>query len=124
MLIDETARLARDSFFVAVGFGVIGFQKVQVRRRELGAQVQAAEQLTRVQESVGLVAAVVREQIHDLDDRVSSVERHLDDVLDGVEAHLPPPTRDVVHQTRDAARSARSQVVDLFARPTDHPSSG
>ncbi len=124
MLIDETARLARDSFYVGVGFGVIGFQKVQVRRRELEAQVQAAEQLTRIQKAVDLVATVVQEQVHDLDDRVSSVERHLDDVLEGVEAHLPTPTREVVHHARGAARTARAQVVDLFGRPSDHPSSG
>ncbi len=32
---DEVTRLLRDSFYVTVGFGVLGFQKLQVRRREL-----------------------------------------------------------------------------------------
>lgn len=121
MLIDETARLARDSFYVTVGFGVIGFQKVQVRRRELEAQVQAGEALARIQEAVDHVAGTVQEQVHDLDDRVSSIERQVDHVLEGVETHLPPVTREVVHQARDAARTARAQVVDLFVRPDHRP---
>ena len=32
---NETARVARNTFFASVGFGVLAFQKVQVRRREL-----------------------------------------------------------------------------------------
>lgn len=35
-VMSQTAvRLARDSFFVTVGFGVLAYQKLQVRRREL-----------------------------------------------------------------------------------------
>lgn len=33
--IGDSTRLARDAFYVSVGFGVLGFQKLQVRRREL-----------------------------------------------------------------------------------------
>lgn len=36
---DEAARLLRDSFYVTVGFGVLAFQKLQVRRRELTKQL-------------------------------------------------------------------------------------
>ena len=32
---NETVRVARNTFFASVGFGVLAFQKVQVRRREL-----------------------------------------------------------------------------------------
>jgi hypothetical protein len=32
---NETARVARNTFYASVGFGVLAFQKVQVRRREL-----------------------------------------------------------------------------------------
>ena len=42
---NETVRVARNTFFASVGFGVLAFQKVQVRRRELektlGPQVEA-----------------------------------------------------------------------------------
>jgi hypothetical protein len=32
---DEALRFVRDSFYVAVGFGVLTFQRLQVQRREL-----------------------------------------------------------------------------------------
>ncbi|MGZ4681165.1 MAG: hypothetical protein ACXWCM_18620 [Acidimicrobiales bacterium] len=32
---NETVRVARNTFYASVGFGVLAFQKVQVRRREL-----------------------------------------------------------------------------------------
>jgi len=42
---NETARVARNTFYASVGFGVLAFQKVQVQRRELekalGPQVEA-----------------------------------------------------------------------------------
>jgi len=37
---DEAVRLLRDSFYVTVGFGVLAFQKLQVRRRELASQLE------------------------------------------------------------------------------------
>lgn len=33
--------LMRDSIYVTVGFGVIGFQKLQVRRRKLEKSIEA-----------------------------------------------------------------------------------
>jgi hypothetical protein len=32
---NEAVRVARNTFYASVGFGVLAFQKVQVRRREL-----------------------------------------------------------------------------------------
>lgn len=36
---DKIVALARDAAYAAIGFGVLSWQKVQVRRRELGADV-------------------------------------------------------------------------------------
>lgn len=33
--LQDSSRLARDAMYVSIGFGVLGFQKLQVRRREL-----------------------------------------------------------------------------------------
>ncbi len=114
MRIDDTTRLARDSFYVTVGFGVIGFQKLQVRRRELEAQLDAGAPVAGLHHAASQVAEVVGAGVRDLDDLVSSVERHVDATLESVEGHLPGPTREVVHHARDAARAARSAVVDRF----------
>jgi hypothetical protein len=36
----EAARVLRNSFYASVGFGVLAFQKAQVRRRELEATLK------------------------------------------------------------------------------------
>ena len=37
--LSQVSALATDGVYVAVGFGVLGFQRLQVRRRELEAQL-------------------------------------------------------------------------------------
>lgn len=37
---DPLVRLARDAAYVAVGFGVLGLQRAQVRRRELRKRLE------------------------------------------------------------------------------------
>lgn len=48
---NETARVARNTFYASVGFGVLAFQKVQVQRRELEKalrpQVESVQHLVR-----------------------------------------------------------------------------
>jgi hypothetical protein len=48
---NETVRVARNTFYASVGFGVLAFQKVQVRRREiekaLRPQVEAVQRQLR-----------------------------------------------------------------------------
>jgi hypothetical protein len=38
--VDALGRLARDTVYVVVGFGVLGFQRAQVRRREVQKRVE------------------------------------------------------------------------------------
>ncbi len=38
-LLSQVSSVATDALYVAVGFGVLGFQRLQVRRRELEAQL-------------------------------------------------------------------------------------
>jgi hypothetical protein len=38
--VDALGRLARDTAYVVVGFGVLGFQRAQVRRREVQKRVE------------------------------------------------------------------------------------
>ena len=37
---DALGRLGRDTVYVVVGFGVLGFQRAQVRRREVQKRVE------------------------------------------------------------------------------------
>jgi hypothetical protein len=51
---DEVSRLARDTLYVAVGFGVLGLQQLQVRRRELERRLGPV-----VDDTVGQVARLL-----------------------------------------------------------------
>jgi hypothetical protein len=50
----ELGRLARDTIYVAVGFGLLGFQQLQVRRRELERRLGPV-----VDDTVGHVARLL-----------------------------------------------------------------
>ena len=78
----------KDAFYVAVGFGVIAFQKAQVRRHELAELVEA--QVTETREQWQKLA-------RDLEHRVEPV-------IDDLEERLPETARDLVRQARATAR--------------------
>ena len=81
---DDLAAKARDAGYVAVGFGVLAFQKLQVRRRELVKEVGGKEGVARI---------------------VRKVEEKVDPVLDDVEKRLPDQARTALHQARTAGRT-------------------
>jgi hypothetical protein len=51
---DEVVRLLRDSFYVTVGFGVLGPQKLQVGRRDLERRLEPV-----VDDTVGRAARLL-----------------------------------------------------------------
>ncbi len=59
---DDLPRSLRDAAYIAVGFGVIGFQRAQVARRELARQLpDLAEHLPAgVREAIEVVGAALR----------------------------------------------------------------
>ena len=81
---DETTDGLRDSLYTAVGFGVLGFQQLQVRRREW------QKELARL--------------AHEVDATV-------DPVLDDLVAKLPDDIRPLASQVRAAAMSARRVLL-------------
>ena len=78
----------KDTFYVAVGFGVIAFQKAQVRRHEVAQLVEAQLNETREQ-----AQKLARE-----------VEHRVEPVIDQLEERLPEQARDWVRQARTTAR--------------------
>jgi hypothetical protein len=74
----------KDALYTAVGFGVLGFQQVQLRRREL-------------QKDLARLAA-------DLDGKI-------DPVLDDLVAKLPEDLQPLVTQARAAAVAARRTLL-------------
>ncbi len=81
---DDVAARLRDSLYTAVGFGVLGIQRAQVRRREL-------------QQELARIAVEVDERV--------------DPVLDDVQARLPDDLRPLLAQARSAARSMQRSLL-------------
>ena len=81
---DDAATRLRDSLYTAVGFGVLGVQQAQLRRREL-------------QREWAKVAVEIDEKV--------------DPLLDDLEARLSEDLRPLLVQARAAARSARRTLL-------------
>ncbi len=75
---DDVAARLRDTLYTAVGFGVLGLQQAQLRRREL-------------QKELAKLAV--------------EVDGKVDPVLDDLEARLPEDLRPLVASARAAAHS-------------------
>lgn len=118
--VDQIGKAATDALHVAVGFGVLGFQKLQVRRREVQRAVE--NQLGAGTNDLHKLADVVRAQARTVDAQVQRVEPKIAAAFERVEARLPEPVGSVVHQTRTVAEAVRDQARKrLHAEP---PSSG
>ena len=75
---------ARESGYTAIGFGVLAYQRLQVRRRELTKEAGGKEGVARF---------------------VHRVEEAVDPVLDGLERRLPDQARTAFHQARTAGKT-------------------
>lgn len=128
--IEDVTKALKDVAYVAIGFGVLTAQKVQVQRREVTQQLtdlpeQISAQINEARDNFDKVAADATAQVEKLsetlDDRIRLVEERLGDledrietVLDTFEAKLPDQAAELVAQARDAAREARGQVRSLI----------
>ena len=87
---NDLATQARDAVYTAVGFGVLGFQRLQVRRQELVKQVGGKDGVVRF---------------------VRQVEAKVDPVLDDVEKRLPDQARTAVHRARLASKTVERLLL-------------
>lgn len=132
---DELSKTARDVAYVAVGLGVLGFQRAQVRRRELTQRITTTlqgltQQLDRVTQDLAGATAAAQQQMDRLGTLPTDLARTLGEVADRVEAliakvevlvepfeqRLPSPAREVVQQARSQVTTARQQLRTLVLR--------
>jgi hypothetical protein len=109
----ELNHALKEAAYVAVGLGVLGFQRAQVRRVELMKQLEGArEQIGSEQFETQLVA--VRAQLADLaklvDEWLLPARAQLDGQIDLLEERLPGSARDLVRAMREAAAN-QEQVL-------------
>jgi hypothetical protein len=89
----EIPSFVRDAAYVAIGFGVIGFQRAQVQRREL--------------------TQTIEDRVKLVEERLDAVQKDLDNLLDDVETKLPEPARELFHAARGAAKDAEGQLRSI-----------
>jgi uncharacterized protein YjbJ (UPF0337 family) len=97
------ADTTRDAFYVAVGVGVIAFQKLQVQRVELTKAVtkQLDEAKGSATEYRGNVTDLVDDRVKLIEERLSGLEERLESLLNQLEGKLPEQAKDLVQQARD-----------------------
>ena len=108
---DLTAEIGQaftDAAHAALGFAVIGWNKTQVRRRELLKElnVQRHQWETQLDGAREQVATAIRQ----LDARMQPVRQDIDTQLDKVSERLPEQVRDVVESARKILRDTEHQV--------------
>ena len=111
-VVDDVTKTVRDAAYTAVGFGVLGFQQAQVRRRALGKQLE--EQRPEIEAQVAAARSRLGDLARDLDERLDpvmvSLGQRAEPLLDGIHSRLPEPARDVWAQVRKAARDTHEQL--------------
>jgi hypothetical protein len=93
----DVTKTIKDAAYITIGFGVLAFQKAQVRRREIEKQLEGQTIDLRAQFSK--VADEVEERIEPL---VEAVETSLDQL----EERLPEQAREAFKSARTAAKEA------------------
>jgi hypothetical protein len=99
--------LARDAAYVAVGLGVLGYQRVQVQRVELKNKLAKDFSLD---EHLTDARHEVTKGVKHLDDLVESAARFLETSFQPVEEQLPPTVTKVTSKAFDQAREVRNQI--------------
>ena len=99
--------LARDAAYVAVGLGVLGYQRVQVQRVEL--QNRLSEDFS-LDERVDDVRQGVAKGFRQIDDLAESAAHFVETTLQPLEERLPEPVTQLTTKARQQARGVREQI--------------
>jgi hypothetical protein len=102
--------LAKDATYVAIGAGVLGFQRAQVQRQELHKRLAATkvDGENRLRGAQGDLHGVV----HEVDTRVEQLIARVGAVVAPFEDSLPEPARSLAQQVHVQAGEARTQLRD------------
>ncbi|HEX3333390.1 MAG TPA: hypothetical protein VHS57_03565, partial [Acidimicrobiales bacterium] len=99
--------LARDAAYVAVGLGVLGYQRVQVQRVEL--QNRLSQDLS-LDERIQEVRHGVVKGFEQIDDLTESAVHFVETTLQPIEEKLPAQVSQLTTKAREQAREVREQI--------------
>jgi len=104
--------LARDAAYVAVGLGVLGFQRAQVQRVEL--QNRRPKDFSLDQHLSG-VRNELTKGVKQLDDLLESATHFIETSLQPLEAQLPATVTQLTTKAFEQSREVRSQIRQRVA---------
>ena len=98
---------ARDAAYVAVGLGVLGYQRVQVQRVELKNKLC---QDFALEQRLGDVRQGMAKGVHQIDDLAESATHFVESTLQPLEERLPASVTQLTTRAREQAREVRNQI--------------
>jgi len=102
--------LARDAAYVAVGLGVLGYQRAKVQRIELQNRLS---QDVALDQRIDEVRHSVAKGIQHVDDLAESAVQFVETTLQPLEDKLPPTVTQLTTRAREQAREVRTQIRQL-----------
>jgi hypothetical protein len=99
--------LARDAAYIAVGLGVLAYQRAQVQRVELQKRLQ--KELP-IDQRIGDVRQGVAKGFRQIDDLAESAVQFVESTLQPIEERLPTTVTQVTTKAREQAREVRIQI--------------
>ena len=125
-LTDDLMGLARDAAYVAIGLGVLGFQRAQVERVALRKKLEEADlpvedivagvragvsrQLAITDQVAAGVRSEVARQMATVDQWVERTTQVVEATLEPFEDRLPAPARQIARTAHDQVRELRAQI--------------
>jgi hypothetical protein len=99
--------LARDAAYVAVGLGVLAYQRAQVQRVEI--QKRLHNDLP-IDQRIGDVREGVAKGFRQIDDLAEQAVQFVESTLQPIEERLPASVTQVTAKAREQAREVRIQI--------------
>jgi hypothetical protein len=99
--------LARDAAYVAVGLGVLGYQRAQVQRVELKNKLTKDFSLD---QRLSSVRSEVTKGVKQIDDLVESAAQFVESSFQPLEEQLPAQVTQLTTKAFEQAREVRSQI--------------
>lgn len=140
-LVEDAERALREGAYVAVGLGVLGFQRAQVRRRELARRFEGSD-LGRLLDGLdptalwsqlpdaplGDVTATGKAQFDEVSDRLGAnlagARAQLTDVVRSVDERVAPTRRQLEEQVEaleERLPAGARDLVDRFRKAVEAP---
>jgi hypothetical protein len=111
-LTKEAATFAKDAVYIAVGLGVLGFQKLQAERVNLQKRVP---QLGITDERLADLRAGMGRQVRQLDEFVGAALGKVETSLQPLEEQLPSSARDLASKAHATARQLHGHVSKVLS---------